>query len=189
MTLPFVAKLMRILLFHKPKKAVVSTRDEQGRRTVFDLLPAWARNEGWMPVGRLDRDSRGLLLFVQDGRLLDRLTQPGAYEKTYEVWVRGHLQEKQLPFLLEGIPSPVGLLRCVSVKIRGYVGPKTRLEVTLDEGKNREIRRLFAAFKDESSGTSLKVLDLKRIAFGGVTLDVPSGQWRFLTDDELQRLK
>ena len=79
----------RLLMLHKPKGYVVTRSDEKGRKTVYDLLPDWARREGWMPAGRLDLDSRGLLLFSREGKILDALTRPGHLDKTYEVLVRG----------------------------------------------------------------------------------------------------
>ncbi len=177
-----------ILLFHKPKSVIVSTSDEQGRKTVYDLLPQWVRDEGWVPVGRLDRDTRGLLLLVKDPSFVEKLGQPGQFEKTYEVWVRGHVQPHHLESISQGIESPVGTLTCDRVSIEGYVGPKTRLHVVLKEGKNRHIRRMFGALHDDAFGTPLKVIDLKRIQFGPVKLDVPSAQWRLLTPEELSSL-
>ena len=177
-----------ILLFHKPKSVVVTSSDELGRQNVYDLLPEWVRTEGWVSVGRLDRDSRGLLLFVRDSSLVEKLTKPGQFEKVYEVWVRGHVQPHHLETLSKGVESPVGLLRAESISIEGYVGPKTRLHVVLDEGKNRQIRRMFGALKDDAFGTPLKVLELKRISFGPIKLDVPSGQWRMLTPEEIELL-
>jgi len=78
--------------------------------------------------------------------------------------------------------------RARAVEVLGRAGPKTRLKVVLDEGKNRHIRRLFGALQDPKFGTPLKVLELKRTAVGGLELDVPSGQWRFLSDAEAARL-
>jgi 23S rRNA pseudouridine2605 synthase len=173
-----------MLLFHKPKSVVVTASDELGRKTVYDVLPVWVRQEGWVPVGRLDRDTRGLLLFVKDPALVEELTKPGRFEKIYEVWVRGHVQPHHLEMLSKGIDSPVGLLTCDRASIEGYVGPKTRMHVVLKEGKNRQIRRMFTALKDDVFGTPLKVLDLKRIQFGPIKLDVPSGNWRLLTPEE-----
>lgn len=177
-----------ILLFHKPKSVIVTSSDELGRKTIYDILPGWVREQGWVPVGRLDQDSRGLLLLVQDHSLVEELSQPGLFEKTYEVWVRGHVQPHHLEALSGGIESPIGLLNCERVSIEGYVGPKTRLHVVLKEGKNRQIRRMFGALKDDVFGTPLKVLDLKRIQFGPVKLDVPSGHWRLLTPEEISSL-
>ncbi len=175
-------------MLHKPKGILVTRRDERGRRTVYDLLPDWALSEGWVPVGRLDRDSTGLLLFVREGELVERLTRPGACPKTYEVWVRGRLTEQHIAAIRRGIPSPVGTLTAISVERFGGAGPKSRLRVTLDEGKNRHIRRLFGALRDPKFGTPLKVLELKRTHIGGLALDVPSGRWRFLDEREAQGL-
>ena len=81
----------RLLMLHKPKGCVVTRSDEKGRKTVYSLLPEWAFRENWMPAGRLDLDSRGLLLFSKDGKDVDALTRPGGLLKTYEVWVRGRV--------------------------------------------------------------------------------------------------
>ena len=178
-----------VFLFHKPKGAVVTRRDERGRRTVYDLLPAWVLRDGWVPVGRLDLDSRGLLLFVRDGALVEAFTRPGGLLKTYEAWVRGRVTPQHLRAAVAGVPSPVGTLACVACEILGTAGPKTRLRVVLDEGKNRHIRRLFGALRDPLHGTPLKVVDLKRTAVGPLGLDVPSGAWRWLEPEEVRALR
>jgi 23S rRNA pseudouridine2605 synthase len=174
---------MRILMFHKPKGVEV-TRAAGAGRTVYDLLPAWVRGDGWVPAGRLDSDSRGLLFFVRDGKLVDMLTRPGGCVKTYEVWVRGRVTPEHLRRMAEGVATAAGVLRAQSVRLLGGAGPKTRLQVDLDEGKNRHIRRLFGALRDPERGTPLKVVDLKRTAVGPIRLDVPSGAWRALTENE-----
>jgi len=166
----------------------VTRSDERARTTVYHLLPDWVLAEGWVPVGRLDRDSSGLLLFVREGRLVERLTRPGGCPRIYEVWVRGRVTEEHLEQIRRGIPSPVGLLTAARVEVLGGAGPKTRLRVTLDEGKNRQVRRLFGALRDPKFGTPLKVLDLKRTQMGSLALDVPSGAWRFLTPREVRSL-
>lgn len=177
-----------ILLFHKPKGVTVTRSDERGARTIYDLLPPWVRDDGWIPVGRLDKDTRGLLLLVQSGKLMDALSRPGAHEKLYEVWVRGQVSPEQAQSLERGVATALGTLRARRVQLKGGVGPKSRLHVTLDEGKNRQIRRLFAALKDPQTGKPLKVLELKRVRFGPLSLDLPSGQWRFATEQETQDL-
>jgi len=171
-------------MLNKPKGYVVTRSDEKGRKTVYELLPEWAMAEGWMPVGRLDLDSKGLLLFTQDSKLSARLTEPGACNKLYEVWVRGHVIAEHVQKLLKGVRVEEDVLKAVNVNLKGGAGPKSRLEVELDEGKNRHIRRMFGALKDPKFGTPLKVVELKRLQIGGLKLDVDSGKWRFLTNDD-----
>lgn len=174
----------KLLALHKPKGYVVTRSDEKGRKTVYDLLPDWALNDGWMPVGRLDLDSKGLLLFTQDSKLADRLTRPGVCNKVYEVWARGIVTNEHLVKMCEGVKVQRDTLKAIRVEIKGGAGPKTRLEVELDEGKNRHIRRMFGALKDPKFGTPLKVLELKRVQIGGLKLDLESGKWRFLAPAE-----
>jgi len=178
----------RLLVLHKPKGYVVTRHDEKNRKIVYELLPPWAYDEGWMPVGRLDMDSKGLLLFTQNGLISDHLNQPGSCHKIYEVWVRGHVTQPQAVQLVGGVETSEGLLKAVRVEIKGGAGPKTRLEVELDEGKNRHIRRMFGELKDPKFGTALKVLELKRVQMGSLKLDVESAKWRFLTADEERNL-
>jgi 23S rRNA pseudouridine2605 synthase len=178
----------RVIAFHKPKALVVTRADEHGRKTVYDLLPAWFREDGWVPVGRLDVDSRGLLLFVQEGWILDRLTRPGACPKRYEVWVRGRVTAEHVAACLAGVTAGVDVLQAVAVDLVGGVGPKSRVLVTLDEGRNRHVRRMFGALRDPGTGTPLKVLDLRRISIGPLDLDLPSGEWRALDPAETRRL-
>ena len=186
--MPHPAPGARLLLLHKPKGFVVTRSDELGRKTVYELLPEWAFREDWQPVGRLDLDSKGLLLFSRNGRDVDALTRPGHLLKIYEVWVRGKVTPAHVAQALLGVDTPEGLCKARSVEVLGGAGPKTRLRVTLDEGRNRHIRRLFGALRDDRFGTPLKVLELKRLQIGGLTLDVPSGQWRLLTPEETERL-
>ncbi|MCB9895273.1 MAG: rRNA pseudouridine synthase [Planctomycetes bacterium] len=177
-----------IFMFHKPRGVVVTRSDERGRRTVYDVLPAWVRGDGWKPVGRLDLDSRGLLLFVQDGKLQEQLARPGAHGKVYEVWVRGAVSAAQLKQLKQGVKTAQGTMRAADIDPRGGTGGKSRLLVTLNEGKNRQIRRMFGALKDTQTGKPLKVLEIKRLSFGPLKLDVPSGQWRWLSEAECAAL-
>ncbi len=178
----------KLIMLNKPKGYVVTRSDEKGRKTVYDLLPGWAYTGGWMPVGRLDLDSKGLLLFTRDSQLADRLTRPGSCHKVYEAWVRGHVSEEQVGQMLKGTKDKGELLKAIRVQIKGGAGPKTRLEVALDEGKNRHIRRMFGALKDPKFGTPLKVLELKRVQIGGVKMDLESGKWRFLSKREEEGL-
>jgi 23S rRNA pseudouridine2605 synthase len=178
----------KLLVLNKPKGYVVTRSDELGRKTVYELLPSWAFTGGWMPVGRLDLESKGLLLFTPDGKIADALTRPGNCVKIYEIWVRGHVTDDHITQLTRGVHTSEGVLRARRVTKKGGAGPKSRLEVELDEGKNRHIRRLFGALKDPETGTPLKVLELKRIQSGSLRLDIESGVWRFLTPNEEQSL-
>lgn len=183
-----VETVARLLAYHKPKGQVVSRSDERGRRTVYEGLPEWVLADGWVPVGRLDRDSRGLLLFTREGPVVDRLTGPGSPVKTYEIWVRGRVTADHAAAALAGIEDRGETLKALRVEPRGGAGPKTRLHVDLDEGRNRHLRRLFGALKDPERGTPLKVMEIKRIRIGPLALDLPSGAWRFLSDAEAAAL-
>ncbi|MDZ7358452.1 MAG: pseudouridine synthase [candidate division KSB1 bacterium] len=175
-------------MFHKPKGVVVTRKDEHGRRTVYDCLPNWVLQDGWVPIGRLDRDSRGMLLFTQDGEIVDRLTRPHACAKTYLLWVRGRVTNQHIAMMKAGVMAQGELLKAIEIQLLGGAGPKSRIQIVLDEGKNRHLRRMFSQLKDPLRGTSLKVVDLKRIAIGSVKLDIPSGDWRFLTSAEIDSL-
>jgi len=178
----------KLLALHKPKGYLVTRSDDLGRKTVYDLLPEWAYSKGWMPVGRLDLDSKGLLLFTRDGQISHILTTPGSCRKVYEIWVRGHVTEAHIAEAKRGVESKHGLLKALVVEKIGMGGAKTKLRVIIDEGKNRHFRRLFGAMQDPKFGTALKVLELKRVSIGGLTLDIPSGAWRYLTIDEEKTL-
>jgi 23S rRNA pseudouridine2605 synthase len=180
----------KLLALNKPKGYLVTRSDDLGRKTVYDLLPDWAFETGWMPIGRLDLESKGLLLFTTEGQITNALTKPGRCEKVYEIWVRGHVGEEQIAQALKGVLSPQGLLKALRVEKIGMGGAKTKLRVIINEGKNRHIRRLFGALCDPKFGTPLKVLDLKRVSIGSFKLDLENATWRFLsTEEETMLLK
>lgn len=183
---PFVRP--ELILFHKPKGYIVTRKDEKGRKTVYQALPPFVLQEGWVPIGRLDKESRGLLLFTRHGTLVDLLTEPGRCEKTYKIVIRGRISDEDLSLVLIGIPTPIGTLNVHRITKEREVGPKTQLEVVLKEGKNRHLRRIFHALKDQKFHTPLKVLDLKRVKVGPLTLDTPVGGWRFSTQKEVTEL-
>ncbi|MBA1419744.1 MAG: rRNA pseudouridine synthase [Epsilonproteobacteria bacterium] len=178
----------KLLVLNKPKGYIVTRSDERGRKTVYDLLPQWVFDDGWMPIGRLDLDSKGLLLFTRDGQIGNALTKPGGCVKVYEIWVRGHVTDEHIAAAKRGVKSKDDILKALNVEKLGTGGAKTRLRITIDEGKNRHIRRLFGALKDPKFETPLKVLELKRMSIGGFRLDVESGKWRFLLVEEEKRL-
>jgi len=178
----------KLLVLNKPKGYVVTRSDELGRKTVYDLLPDWAFNEGWMPIGRLDLESKGLLLFTQNGKVGDFLTKPHGCRKVYEIWVRGHVSDEHIVQAKRGVQSKQGLLKALVVEKIGMGGAKTRLKIVIDEGKNRHIRRLFGALRDQKFGTPLKVLELKRVSIGSFKLDIESSKWRYLSVEEERML-
>jgi len=178
----------KLLALNKPKGYVVTLSDERGRKTVYDLLPDWVFNDGWMPIGRLDLESKGLLLFTQDGQVGNALTKPKGCQKVYEIWVRGHVTDEHIAEAKRGVESKHGLLKALVVEKIGMGGAKTKLKIVIDEGKNRHIRRLFGAMTDPKFGTPLKVLELKRVSIGSFELDLESGQWRYLLVDEERKL-
>ncbi|MDO9305637.1 MAG: pseudouridine synthase [Sulfuricurvum sp.] len=178
----------KLLVLNKPKGYVVTRSDELGRKTVYDLLPDWVFHDEWMPIGRLDLESKGLLLFTTNGKIGDALTKPGNCIKVYEIWVRGHVTDEHIAQSLRGVQSPHGLLRALEVEKISIGGAKTKLKVVIDEGKNRHIRRLFGALKDPKFGTPLKVLELTRISIGSFKLNIEIGQWRYLTLEEERML-
>ena len=180
----------RILILHKPKGFEVSrpktpgNEKLPGRRTVYSLLPAEFHAQGWVPVGRLDKESTGLLMFVREGFLVHRLQTPRNIDKVYEVWVKGHLKPEHVENILQGVQTPIGILKAKAVQVQGVVGPNSLVKVVLDEGKNRQIRRMFAGLKDVAGNKFFKALDLTRTSFGPIYLDIEPGQWRFLTEAE-----
>ena len=177
-----------LLALNKPKGYLVTRSDDLGRKTVYNLLPDWVFNDGWMPIGRLDLESKGLLLFTTDGKTGNLLTKPGNCIKIYEIWVRGHVTDEHIAEALKGVESKHGLLKALVVQKIGIGGAKTKLRIQIDEGKNRHIRRLFGALKDPKFGTPLKVLSLSRISIGSFKLDIESAQWRFLSLEEEKML-
>jgi 23S rRNA pseudouridine2605 synthase len=174
----------KLLVLNKPKGYVVTRSDELNRKTVYDLLPDWVFHDGWMPIGRLDLDSKGLLLFTTNGKIGDMLTKPRNCIKVYEIWVRGYVTDAHIAQSLKGVQSPYGLLKALEVEKINIGGAKTKLVVKIDEGKNRHIRRLFGALKDPKFGTPLKVLSLSRISIGNFKLNIEIGKWRYLSLEE-----
>jgi 23S rRNA pseudouridine2605 synthase len=171
------------LALNKPRGLIVSTADEQGRDTIYSLLqdaPA-----AWLaPVGRLDKASEGLLLLTNDPEWAARVTQAqSGVEKTYHVQISGVPDQKVLDQIKLGIFDEGEHLGAIAVRRIREGGKNSWLEITLDEGRNRHIRRLLSAFDYE-------VLRLVRIAIGPIGLgDLAKGKWRKLTDDEVRALR
>ncbi len=178
----------KLLALNKPKGYIVTRSDDLGRKTVYDLLPEWAFHDQWMPIGRLDLESKGLLLFTTNGKIGNVLTKPSNCIKVYEIWVRGHVNDEHIAQAKKGVESKHGILKALVVEKIAMGGAKTKLKIVINEGKNRHIRRLFGAMKDPKFGTPLKVLELKRISIGSFKLDIESAKWRYLSEDEEKTL-
>ncbi len=165
---------------NKPAGVLCTNRDPQGRPRAVDLIPGHQR---LFPVGRLDASSVGLLLMTNDGELTQRLTHPKhGVPKTYFVVVAGKLETPQLRRLQRGIHLAEGLARVEGAKIRRERKGCTELEITLCEGKNREIRRVLARLGN-------KVITLRRLAIGPLKLaDLPESAYRPLSKDEVAAL-
>jgi 23S rRNA pseudouridine2605 synthase len=180
---PVAGHAPRIFALHKPRGFVVSRVREGGARTVFELLSDPFRE--WFAVGRLDKDSEGLLLFCDDPRLAQRLMDPGEVGKSYLVTVQGFPREEDLEvlrrggMLIDGRPTrPADVTRLRKAPRGG-----TRMEVVLHEGRNREVRRLFLA-------AGFKVRRLVRVAVGPLELgDLPEGEGRELFPQEVAALR
>ena len=168
------------LMLYKPRGYVTTLSDERGRRTAASLVDCGCRV---YPVGRLDSQSEGLLLFTNDGALAERLMHPrGKIEKVYEVTVRGKLDTAQellsRPIVLDGRPIAPPLVK----KLRES-GDKTTFEITIHEGRNRQIRRMCEA-------AGLTVARLCRVQEGSLRLGALAvGKWRHLTVQELNALR
>ncbi len=177
-------------MLHKPKGYEVTrpktlgSKKSSGPQTVYSLLPDEFHAQGWVPVGRLDKDSAGLLMLVREGFLVWRLQTPRHIDKVYEVWVKGRLKPEHVEKILRGVQTPIGVLKAKAAWVQGAVGPNCLVKVVLDEGKNRQIRRMFAGLKDLGRNKFFKALDLTRTSIGPVHLDIEPGQWRFLTEEE-----
>jgi 23S rRNA pseudouridine2605 synthase len=169
-----------VLALHKPAGVLTTRSDPGGRPTVYDLLgDVGARI---VPVGRLDLASTGLLLLTSDTRLAAWLTDPAqAIPRRYLVSAEGAISDDAVSRIERGIEIGGVHLAARAVTVRKRSGRETHLLVTLTEGRNREIRRLFAA-------VGHRVTRLKRVSFGGLALgDLPAGRWRAVTDREMGR--
>lgn len=178
--LPGEGRLVYLML-HKPRGYVTTLRDEKGRPDAASLVADCGARV--YPIGRLDMDSEGLLLFTNDGDFANRLMHPShEIEKTYRVLVSGFEPGKEellaRPIVLDGYR-----IRPPKVRLLETRDGKARLEVVIHEGRNRQVRRMCQA-------AGMQVLRLKRIAEGSLCLgNLPEGKWRYLTEQEIRELK
>ena len=168
------------ILLHKPRGYVTTLSDEKGRKNAAQLVADCGVRV--YPVGRLDMDSEGLLLFTNDGDFANRLMHPKQeVEKIYQVWVTGFTsgKERQLsqPITLDGYT-----IRPPKVKLLWSEGQKAKFLVTIHEGRNRQVRRMCEA-------AGLHCTRLRRVKEGSLALgDLPLGKWRYLTEEEVKNL-
>jgi len=170
------------LMLNKPRGFVITASDEKGRQTVYSLLPA---DSQWLgPVGRLDKASEGLLLLTNDSAWAARITEPATHlDKTYHVQIAALADEHLLLALATGVTEGGDLLKAKRARLLRAGNKNCWLEITLDEGKNRQIRRMFSAL-------DIEVLRLIRVAIGPLQLgDLPKGATRELTRTEVGNLR
>ena len=171
------------LMLHKPAGVLSATEDGRGR-TVLDLLPPELQRQGLFPVGRLDKDTEGLLLLTNEGGLAHDLLSPRHHvDKVYFARTAGTLTEKDRRAFAEGME--LNGLRCLPAELEILsAGTESEALVTLREGKFHQVKRMLAQ-------RGKPVLYLKRVKMGNLTLDpaLARGKYRYLTDEELQALR
>lgn len=170
------------IAYNKPMYEVTTASDPEGRPTVMDMFRDYPVR--LYPVGRLDYDSEGLLLLTNDGELMNRLLHPShEVPKTYLCRVSHQLTEEELRHLRRGVMIEGRLTSPAEVRLIRHDDLSSTVLVTIHEGRNRQVRRMFDAIGHQ-------VVSLRRVGFGPIRLDdLPRGMWRRLTDDEIRRLK
>lgn len=170
------------VLLNKPKNFITTGEDTHGRRTVMDLLSGVGKIRIY-PVGRLDRNTTGVLLFTNDGEMTKRLTSTSYdLKKMYHLVLNNKLKQVDLERIIDGVQLEDGIVHVNSIS---YVKnmPKTEIGVEISSGKNRVIRRIFEKLGYE-------VVKLDRVMFAGLTKkNIARGQWRYLEDKEVSFLK
>lgn len=186
--------LLSVIVYNKPKGELVTKRDDRGRKTIYHSLPQ--KFSHFIPIGRLDFASEGVLLLTDAPKVADVLLN-SSLERIYNIKLSGRLNRRCFEAMEEGIEiidSKLGAhknSKIDNITIKPFLAYKilnqsdnfTKIRVAISEGKNRELRRFFAYFGND-------VLDLKRVSFGGVELNsLPSGSFRFLERSEYNNLK
>lgn len=178
----FLAKNLVYVLLNKPKDYITTTDDPQKRKTVIDLISR-ATQERVYPVGRLDRNTSGVLLLTNDGELAQKLTHPSnEIKKIYHATLNKPLEKKDFDQILKGVILEDG---SASVDVLAYadIKDKTQIGVEIHSGRNRIVRRIF-----EHLGYDVKNLD--RVVFAGLTKkNIERGKWRFLSEKEVREIK
>ena len=173
----------RVLIYNKPVGQICTHNDPQGRSTVFENLPNVYQGR-WLSIGRLDINTSGLLMFTNDGELANRLMHPSAeIERQYAVRIHGEVTPQQLEQLKAGVELDDGLAKFDSIKVGGGQGTNSWFIVSLKEGRNREVRRMWQAL-------DLEVSRLIRIQYGPIELpkSLPRAVWSELDDAKVNEL-
>lgn len=191
---PYKDKHYTLIIYHKPKGELVSTKDDRGRRIIYDSLES--KFHTFTTVGRLDFASEGLLVLSDSKRVASALMHSDL-EREYIVKINTHISTQMLEAMENGLQlqnitqgahplstlKEISLAPFVNVQIIKNTPRFSRLKLTLKEGRNREIRRFFGYFK-------ANVLDLRRIRYGFLHLNaLPVGKWRYLNKDEYKKLR
>ncbi|AHG73873.1 Ribosomal large subunit pseudouridine synthase B [Mannheimia sp. USDA-ARS-USMARC-1261] len=182
--MPAQKEVCRVLMYYKPEGELCTRSDPEGRATVFDRLPRLT-GARWIAVGRLDINTSGLLLFTTDGELANRLMHPSReVEREYSVRVFGNIDDAMLQRLRKGVQLEDGPANFKQIKVVGGTGLNQWFDVTLTEGRNREVRRLW-----ESQG--VEVSRLIRIRYGNIKLDkgLPRGGWEEMGLEQVNYLR
>lgn len=168
-------------LLNKPKGYISTTSDDLKRKSVVSLIKT---SERIYPVGRLDKDTTGLLILTNDGEFTNLLTHPRYHiSKTYLLTIKGKVDQKQIQNLKDGVELHDGTTQPAQVKIVNQNSDTSQIEMTIHEGKNRQIRRMCLA-------VGLTLLDLERVAIGSVSdKSLPLGKYRALSTTEIAQLK
>lgn len=187
-------KIFTVIVYNKAKGELVSKKDDRGRKTIYDSLPR--HFSSFLPVGRLDYASEGLLLLSDSVKVVSALMNSDL-ERKYYLKIRGIVNEKVIEAMQNGLEivnskkgahaktkiSSMKISPFLEYEILGSSGGYTKLKLLINEGKNRELRRFFAFF-------DLEVVDLKRVSFGVVDLGMlASGKYRFLSKSEYEKLR
>jgi len=169
-----------VIMLNKPKGVITTAKDTHGRKTVFDLIRF---KERLFPVGRLDKDTTGLLLLTNDGELANKLMHPrNRVPRVYEAEIEGRVDEKTVNRIERGVFIGDGDWGKAEFLEQKTIKKRSTVRLQLFQGKKREIRRIFEF-------QNIKLYSLQRLSYGKIKLhDLPEGKWRQLTDSEVKLL-